>query len=75
LKVSHEVFALISALHSFDAVVDLVANIEFWQSAAGAEASIVTKSAAANGNGAINIWARETGVNADSLDTVSENAS
>ena len=55
-----------------NAFVDLVADRLAGQPAAGAEAAIVAKRAAAGRHGAVDVGASELGVDADLLDPVAE---
>ena len=68
LEVRQEVAALaVAELHPLKALVDLAANAGPRQTAAGAEAAIVAKRAAAGGNAAVDVGASKAGIDADLL--------
>lgn len=70
LEVGEIIVALaVAQLHALEALVDLPADPGSRQSAAGAEAAIVTESATTDGNGAIDIRAREASIDTDLLHT------
>ena len=73
LEVRQKVFALaIAELHPLEAVINLVADADPGQPAAGAEAPVVAESAAAEGYRAVDIGAGKTGIDADFLDAATK---
>ncbi len=65
--------ALVAEFQTRDAFVDLIADMLFGQTSAGAEAAIVAKHATTDGDGAIDIGTGKSRINADPLDTVPKN--
>ena len=64
--------ALVSSLQPSNPIVNLVGDRLTSNSATGAETAIVAESAAANGHFAIDVWASETCINADLLNSHAE---
>lgn len=65
--------ALVAVPHPRNAFVDLLENVLPRQSSARAEAAVVAKGAPSQRNRAIDIGARETGIDTYSLDPKSKN--
>jgi len=72
LKIGQEVARAKAPREAADSFVDLVRNGHAREAAAGAEAAVVAKDAATDGDGAINVGAGEAGVDADFVDQVAE---
>jgi hypothetical protein len=66
--------AIVAQLQTPNSLVDLLVNRLPWESAAGAKAAIVAKVAAPGGHGSVYVGAGKTGINADALHAVTENA-
>ena len=70
LEIGHEMVARITAFQPPDTLVDLVKNFLLRQPATGTKTAVITKSATTDRNRSIDIWAGETGIDADLLDAV-----
>jgi len=72
LEIGDEPLDVIAPLEAADAIVELAADPEARQAAAGAEAAVVAKGAATDGDGSIDVGTGEAGIEADFLDAAAE---
>ena len=70
LKVSHEVFALVTTLQTADAIVNLFRDGLARQPATGTERTVVAECAPTNRDRPIDVGASESGIDADTLNPV-----
>lgn len=70
LEIGHEMVARVTAFKPPDTLFDLVKNFLLWEPATGTETAIIAKSATTDRDRSIDIWAGETRIDADLLDTV-----